>query len=207
MSEPVRILFDPETGERYRAGSHPMSRRVAGALTRYSIRWCSKRRLEDGRYGSGVFARFAPRPVRGGVAEDVVAGEAEGSMTGGTLLIAEDNESLRIAFAEALRAKGYTVLEAENGAEAVRLATEHRPGLILLDLMMPVLDGWSAAQALQENPVTARIPRLALTALQLDPSRLDKLATDFALVLRKPLALSEVCRAIERLLGEHAKQP
>ena len=128
-------------------------------------------------------------------------------MNPATVLIADDNEPLRRAMAQALGTRGCAVLQAENGAEAVRLAQEHRPDLILLDLVMPVLDGWNAARVLQENPVTARIPRLAITALHLDPSTRDKLAADFALVLRKPLALSELCRAIERLLGEHAKQP
>ena len=127
-------------------------------------------------------------------------------MSAATLLIAEDNDSLRTALATALRATGYYVLEAENGAEAVRLAEEHRPDLILLDLMMPVLDGWSAAKVLQENPVTAGIPRLAITALHLDPSTRDKLAADFALVLRKPLVLREFCRAIEGVLTKPTEQ-
>lgn len=58
-----------------------------------------------------------------------------------TVLIAEDNEPLRTAYSMAMRARGYDVLEAENGAEAMRLAGEHRPDLVLLDLMMPALDG------------------------------------------------------------------
>ena len=122
-------------------------------------------------------------------------------MNAATVLIAEDNESLRIALAEALRAKGYAVLEAENGAEAVRLAEEHRPDVVLLDLMMPVLDGWSAAKRLQENAATAKIPRVAITALHLDRSTQGALAADFALVLRKPLALRELFTVVEGLLA------
>ena len=118
-----------------------------------------------------------------------------------TVLIAEDNEAIRTVYALAMRAKGYTVLEAENGAEGVRLAQEHRPDLIILDLMMPILDGWGAAEALSENPVTAQIPRLAITALSLDSSAMDVVPSRFALVLRKPFRLRELFAAMEALLA------
>ena len=118
-----------------------------------------------------------------------------------TILIVEDNEPIRFALATALRAKGYAVLEAENGAAAVHVAEEHRPDLVLLDLMMPVLDGWSAARELQENPTTARIPRVAITARDLGPATLDALAASFALVLRKPVGLPDLLAAIEGVLA------
>ena len=122
-------------------------------------------------------------------------------MSLGTVLVAEDNETLRSALAAALRAKGYNVQEAENGAEAVRLAGGHAPDLILLDLMMPVLDGWSAARELQENPVTAGIPRLAITASHLDPANRNALSGSFALVLQKPIRLGDLLAAIEGQLS------
>ena len=124
-----------------------------------------------------------------------------------TVLIAEDDWPSRSAFPEGLRAKGYTVLEAENGAEGVRLAEEHRPDLVLLDLMMPVLDGWSAAKELQENPATAPIPRVAITVLHLDRPTLDKLAADFALVLHKPIALRDLSVRIGGLIRGRMGQP
>ena len=117
-----------------------------------------------------------------------------------TVLIAEDDESSRSAIAEGLRARGYTVLEARDGAEGVRLAQEQRPDLILLDLMMPVLDGWSAATALRENAATAGIPRLAITALHLDRRTLDKISAEFALVLHKPISLRDLSVTIGGLI-------
>ena len=123
-----------------------------------------------------------------------------------TVLVAEDSEVIRTVYALAMRAKGYTILEAENGAEAVRLAGEHRPDLIILDLMMPVLDGWGAAEALSENPVTAQIPRLAITARTLDPCSLEMLAAKFALVLRKPFRLRELFAAMDKLLTKPPAQ-
>ena len=125
-------------------------------------------------------------------------------MSLGTVVIAEDNETLRSALATALRAKGYNVQEAENGAEAVRLTQEHRPDLILLDLMMPVLGGLGAARELQENPVTAGIPRLAITASHLDPANRNVLSASFARVLQKPIRLRDLCAAMEGLLAERS---
>ena len=129
-------------------------------------------------------------------------------MNAATVLIAEDHPSLRTAMATALRAKGYAVLEAENGADGVRLAEEHRPDLLLLlDLMMPVLNGWSAAKALQENPATAPAPRVAITALHLDRPTQAKLAADFALVLHKPITLRDLFAAMEGLLRGRTGPP
>ena len=117
-----------------------------------------------------------------------------------TILIAEDYEPTRSAIAEALRCRGYAVVEAGDGAEGVRLTHQHHPDLLLLDLMMPVLDGWSAAKELQKNPATAHIPRVAITVLDLDGPTLDKLSADFAVVLHKPIALRDLSVTIGGLL-------
>ena len=124
-----------------------------------------------------------------------------------TVLIAEDDEPLRRAMAEALRTKGCSVLQAENGAEAVRLAQQHRPDLVLLDLMMPVLGGSGAARALQENPATSHIPRVAITASDYDPAVRDALAANFDRVLGKPLRLRELFAAMDELLADRMGQP
>ena len=121
-----------------------------------------------------------------------------------TILIAEDYEPTRSAIAEGLRTRGYAVVEAGDGAEGVRLTQQHHPDLVLLDLRMPVLDGWSAAKELQENPATASIPRVAITVLDLDRHALDKLAVDFALVLHKPLTLRDLSVTIGGLIHGHA---
>ena len=128
-------------------------------------------------------------------------------MTSATVLIADDNEPLRRAMAQALGTRGCAVLQAENGAEAVRLAQQHRPDLILLDLMMPVLNGLGAARALQENPATAHIPRVAITASDFDPTIQDALAASFDRVLGKPLRLRDLFGAMEELLAERMGQP
>ena len=123
-----------------------------------------------------------------------------------TVLIAEDNEGIRSTMAGALRDRGYAVLEAENGSDGMRLAQEHHPDVIILDLMMPVLDGWSAAKELERDPATARIPRLGLSAAHLESSSREMIAADFALLLQKPIALFDLFDAVERLLNGRAAQ-
>ena len=75
----------------------------------------------------------------------------------GPILIVEDERPLQQAMTAALRTKGYRVVSAHNGSEAAALAEVHAPSLVILDLQMPVLDGWGFAQALrrrgQEVPI------------------------------------------------------
>jgi len=84
-------------------------------------------------------------------------------MSGPTVLVVEDEDDGREIFGTILRHNGFEVILAGNGAEAVRLATEHRPDLILMDLSLPELDGWEATALLKEDPRTADIPVIALT--------------------------------------------
>lgn len=80
-----------------------------------------------------------------------------------TLLLIEDNAEMR-AYIRSLFVKDYHILEAENGEEGVRLAGEHHPDLILSDIMMPVMDGFTACKLLKEQLKTAHIPVIMLTA-------------------------------------------
>ena len=81
------------------------------------------------------------------------------------VLIAEDNENIRCLLKILLQEKGCEVLEARNGKEAIELAPEHKPDLILMDLSMPVLDGFEAARRLRQIPATTSIPIVGLSAL------------------------------------------
>ncbi len=84
-----------------------------------------------------------------------------------------------------LNLHGYETVLANDGGEALRLAREHRPYLILLDVMMPVLDGWGAIRALKSDPETSSIPVVALTALPLAEHRVHE--AGFAGLLTKPV--------------------
>ena len=80
------------------------------------------------------------------------------------ILIAEDLDDAREATKLLLQIKGYDVVEAANGQEAVDIATRYMPDLILMDLNMPVMDGLSAVRYLRGQPATADIPIIAVTA-------------------------------------------
>jgi CheY-like chemotaxis protein len=112
-----------------------------------------------------------------------------------TVLVAEDNQQVRQAFAEVLREHGYAVIEAANGAQAVLLARASRPHLILMDLSMPELNGTDAAAALKRSPETAGIPIVAVTA-----RRYDERGHEFDGYLAKPITLSRLLRVVRTYL-------
>ncbi|MEX1182666.1 MAG: response regulator [Gemmatimonadota bacterium] len=83
-----------------------------------------------------------------------------------TILVAEDHLDSRDALRALLEAFGYRVIEAVNGREAIRLALSKRPDLILMDIMMPELDGFEATRELRRHAEMARIPIIAVTAME-----------------------------------------
>jgi CheY-like chemotaxis protein len=96
-----------------------------------------------------------PRPAGAGAAVDPA-----------TILIAEDHLDSRDAMRALLEAFGYVVTEAVNGREAVDLARSELPDLILMDMMMPELDGFQATRMLREQEGTGAIPIIAVTAME-----------------------------------------
>jgi two-component system, cell cycle response regulator DivK len=81
-----------------------------------------------------------------------------------TILIVEDTEDIRLLVKLMLEQKGFRVLEAADGKEAVELALEHKPDLIFMDLRMPVVDGFEATRRLRQLPETRKIPIVGLSA-------------------------------------------
>jgi len=80
------------------------------------------------------------------------------------ILYVEDNEDNIYMLKSRLSRAGYTVIIATDGAQGVALAASERPDLVLMDLSLPVLDGWEAARRIKAAPETSRIPIIALTA-------------------------------------------
>lgn len=80
------------------------------------------------------------------------------------ILVVEDNEMNRDMLSRRLQRKGYEVALAANGAEGVEMALSEQPDLILMDMSLPVLDGWQATRQIKTNPETQTIPIVALTA-------------------------------------------
>lgn len=85
---------------------------------------------------------------------------------GATILLAEDHPDSREALCALLEAFGFQVVSAVNGAEAVELARQDPPDLVLMDIMMPELDGFEATRKLRDFPETRHIPIITLTAME-----------------------------------------
>ncbi len=94
-------------------------------------------------------------------------------MNGETILIVEDNDSLRIGISEMLTIEGFSVLSARNGVEAVEILKTNLPELILSDVMMPEMDGFDFYSEVRSHPELISIPFLFLTA-RTDPEELIK---------------------------------
>ena len=92
-------------------------------------------------------------------------------MTGERVLVVEDNEKNMKLFRDVLDASGYRTLEATTGGEAVAMASEHTPDLVLMDIQLPDLDGVQALHRLRADPRTATIPIVALTAQAMQGDR------------------------------------
>jgi CheY-like chemotaxis protein len=119
---------------------------------------------------------------------------------GKQILLADDETTLHSSLGPLLELQGYTVLHAANGTEAIRLAVAEAPSLILMDLMMPDMDGREAARALREDARTAHIPIIAITADVYGRTREGMLQDGFDSYLPKPFTAGQILREIERVL-------
>lgn len=119
-----------------------------------------------------------------------------------TILIVEDDEDTRSIYATALTGRGYRVLVATQGAEGVHLARRHHPDLILLDIRMPILNGWGAARYLRADPETRNIPICAISAYEVDDEERELAErVEFDCFLTKPIDPREVVAEVEARVG------
>lgn len=116
-----------------------------------------------------------------------------------TILLVEDNTDNRIIYRRALEHFGYGVLEALDGEEAIRLATDHLPDLILMDISIPRINGWDVTRTLLADARTKHIPIVALTAHALPSDRARGVEVGFASYLTKPIEPRRVIAEIERV--------
>jgi CheY-like chemotaxis protein len=116
------------------------------------------------------------------------------------ILLVEDNEMNRDMLSRRLRRRGYDVLTAVDGEEGVAAAREHGPDLVLMDMSLPVLDGWSATRQLKSAPETRSIPVIALTAYALSGDREQALDAGCEDYDTKPVEFPRLLAKIEVLL-------
>lgn len=105
------------------------------------------------------------------------------------VLVVDDDEGVRSAMAELLEGHGFTVRQAENGRVAIRMAGEQRPAIILLDLSMPVLDGWSTLEELVRHPDLWSVPVVVITAESSPPHGVP--------VIKKPADVDRVLDVVQ----------
>jgi two-component system cell cycle response regulator DivK len=119
-------------------------------------------------------------------------------MAAAQVLVVEDNEKNMKLFRDVLTVKGFTTLEATTGAQAVALAREHAPRLVLMDIRLPDFDGIEALRRLRADERTASIPVLALTAQAMEGERERFLAAGFDGYLSKPVNVVELVDVVRR---------
>jgi CheY-like chemotaxis protein len=116
------------------------------------------------------------------------------------ILYVEDNEDNIFMLTNRLKRKGYEVIVAKDGAQGVEMTGQESPDLVLMDLGLPVLDGWEAIRQLKTAPETSAIPIVALSAHAMEADRkraFDAGCDDFD---TKPVEMSRLLQKIEKLL-------
>lgn len=117
------------------------------------------------------------------------------------VLICDDVEDNRIVFKAVLEHAGYAVVVASNGADALEEARAFTPSLILMDLMMPEMNGWQAVEQLKADPVTCEIPVVAVSAdLNVSPDALER--AGFCAFVSKPVPPKQLLDAVSRCLAQ-----
>lgn len=123
------------------------------------------------------------------------------SESGKLVLLVEDNEDNRIVYSTILKHFGYSVIEALNGEEGIAKARAQQPDLVLMDISIPVIDGWEATQVLKHDPATRHIPIIALTAHALASDREKAMEVGCDGYLAKPCEPRAVVAEVQRFLG------
>jgi PAS domain S-box-containing protein len=119
----------------------------------------------------------------------------------GKILIVEDTDVVITLMSEYLNFKGYKVLAAQNGMEGVHLAKKEHPDLILMDVMMPVMDGLEAARQIRADSTLQDVPIIALTAMAMRGDREICIAAGMNDYMSKPIRMQELADMIEKHMG------
>ena len=118
------------------------------------------------------------------------------------VLLVEDNEMNRDMLSRRLERRGYQVVMAFDGEQGVAMAKSERPNLILMDMSLPIIDGWEATRLIKQAPETRAIPVIALTSHAMAGDRERALAAGCDDYDSKPVELTRLLEKIHTLLGE-----
>lgn len=116
------------------------------------------------------------------------------------ILIIEDNEKNRVLFTDIMKYYGYDVLEAENGEQGISMAKEQKPDLILLDMQMPVMDGFTALKLLKSDAKTMDIKIIAVTSFAMKGDREKILSAGADDYMAKPVDTRKLSEMVKMLV-------
>lgn len=119
------------------------------------------------------------------------------------ILVVEDDAMIRDVLSRRLALEGYQVIMATDGLQGVQRARVERPGLIVMDMGLPVLNGWQATHRIRTMPLTRTIPIIALTAFAMKEDRSRCLAVGCDEYETKPVDFDRLCQKILLLLNRH----
>jgi CheY-like chemotaxis protein len=117
------------------------------------------------------------------------------------ILLVEDNDLNRDMLSRRLQRRGHEMLLAADGMQAILMAESETPDLVLLDMSLPVIDGWEVARRLKASPTTARVPVVALTAHAMAGDRERALAAGCDDYETKPIDFPQLVAKLEALLA------
>jgi CheY-like chemotaxis protein len=122
--------------------------------------------------------------------------------SGRSIMVVEDYDDTRLMMKQLLEKKGYRVLEAVNGQQAVEIAERERPDLILMDLDLPILDGITATQCIRKQSEMGEVPIIAVTAYPMSYTHVKAFAKGCDEYLAKPIDLAELDDLLRRYLDK-----
>jgi CheY-like chemotaxis protein len=118
-----------------------------------------------------------------------------------TILVVDDDKSLVKSVKYHLEHKGYSTCVAYDGKQALEMIENHRPDLIVLDIIMPNMDGYEVIKALKSNPETANIPIVLVTGIEIDGGRVQALSVGATEYIAKSRDFNRLYEAIDNILG------
>ena len=118
------------------------------------------------------------------------------------ILVVEDTEDNRQILRDLLGMAGYDMVEAHDGAEGVAKAAEHRPDLILMDIQMPVMDGYEATRRIKANPELKAIPIIAVTSYALSGDEQKTRDAGCDAYIAKPYSPRQMLAKVKEILGQ-----
>ena len=120
------------------------------------------------------------------------------------ILVADDDPAILELVRINLEARGYQVLTVDNGADAIRIAIREKPDLLILDVLMPEVDGYEVMRVLKESPETAHIPIVVLTVYASDAGAMVSWMQGAESYLAKPFNPEELLMVVDRLLSSES---